>query len=59
MRLQTILQDKTLILVTHKANLLSLVNRVIIVDEGKIIADGPKDIIFKSLTEGSMRKPSE
>ncbi len=37
---------KTLIVVTHKTSLLALVDRVIIVENGEIVSDGPKDKIF-------------
>jgi len=40
--------DQTLIIVTHKTSLLTLVDRVIIVDEGKIVADGPKEKVLGS-----------
>lgn len=43
------LQNKTLVLVTHKMNLLELVDRVIVMEEGRIIADGAKDKILKQL----------
>jgi ATP-binding cassette, subfamily C, bacterial LapB len=45
-RLQNIVSTKTLIVVTHKTSLLQLVDRVIIVDNGKIIVDGPKETVF-------------
>ena len=45
-KLDTIIEDKTLIVVTHKTSLLSLVDRVIIVENGEIVADGPKEEIF-------------
>lgn len=45
-RLQNIVSDKTLIIVTHKTSLLQLVDRVIIIENGKIIVDGPKDEVF-------------
>ena len=45
-RLQNIVTDKTLIVVTHKTSLLQLVDRIIIVDNGQIIVDGPKDEVF-------------
>jgi len=38
--------DKTLIIITHKTAPLALVDRVIIIDNGKIIADGPKEKIL-------------
>nr|WP_218948240.1 type I secretion system permease/ATPase [Acinetobacter sp. YH12120] len=40
---------KTLILVTHKPSLLSLVDRVILMEDGKVIADAPKDVVMKQL----------
>ena len=45
-RLQNIVTDKTLIVVTHKTSLLQLVDRVIIMENGSIIVDGPKDEVF-------------
>lgn len=45
-RLQNIVADKTLIVVTHKTSLLQLVDRVIIMENGQIIVDGPKDEVF-------------
>ena len=45
-RLQNIVSAKTLIVVTHKTSLLQLVDRVIIIDNGKIIVDGPKETVF-------------
>jgi ATP-binding cassette subfamily C protein LapB len=47
-RLNEIVKDETLILITHKTSILSLVDRIIIVDDGKIIADGPKDKILSN-----------
>ena len=42
-------RDKTLVLVTHKAAMLDLVERLIVVDEGRIILDGPKDKVLAEL----------
>lgn len=42
----------TLILVTHKSSMLDLVNRIIILDDGKLIADGPKDAVLSALKAG-------
>jgi ATP-binding cassette subfamily C protein LapB len=47
-------KGKTLILVTHKGSLLSLVDRLILMDGGKIIADGPRDLVLKALAEGKL-----
>jgi ATP-binding cassette subfamily C protein LapB len=43
------MEDKTLVLVTHKKSLLDLVERIIVVDEGRIILDGPKDEVLTKL----------
>lgn len=47
-KLQNIVEDKTLIVVTHKTSLLQLVDRVIIIEDGKVIVDGPKEEVFNS-----------
>jgi ATP-binding cassette subfamily C protein LapB len=46
--LSTIIKDKTVIIVTHKPSLLSIVDRLIVVEDGKIVADGPKEKIIAS-----------
>ena len=46
--LKEILADKTLILITHRGTLLSLVDRVIVFDSGRIIADGPKEKVLQA-----------
>ncbi len=50
-RIKTIYQDKTLLLVTHKMSLLKLVDRLIILQCGKIIADGKKEKVLESLRQ--------
>ena len=44
-------QGKTMILVTHHASLLSLVNRIIVMDQGRIVADGSKEQILTMLKQ--------
>ena len=41
--------DKTLIISTHRSSLLKLVNRIILLDQGKVIADGPKEEVLKKM----------
>lgn len=48
-RLQGELKDRTLVLITHRPPLLALVSRVILVDRGKIAADGPRDQVMQQL----------
>ncbi|BCA95704.1 hypothetical protein TUM19329_20650 [Legionella antarctica] len=46
----------TLILITHKISMLELVNRIIVLEDGKIIADGTKEAVINALKSGSVRK---
>ena len=43
-----------MILVTHKTSLLSLVDRLIVLDDGKLIADGPKQAVLEALKKGQL-----
>lgn len=49
-----VISNKTLLMVTHRASLLTLVDRLIIVDNGKIIADGPKESVMSALKKGQI-----
>lgn len=48
-RLRKWLKDRTLILITHRPSMLELVDRLIVVDDARIIADGPKDKVMAAL----------
>ncbi len=54
-RLEDIIEDKTLVLVTHKTSLLKLVDRVIILENGKVVADGTKEEIFNKVSPSRKR----
>lgn len=43
------------VIVTHKNSILPLVDRVIIMDASRVIADGPRDAVLKALSEGKVR----
>jgi ATP-binding cassette subfamily C protein LapB len=45
-KMSRIIKDKTLILITHKVSILSLVDRIIVLENGQVIADGKKEEIF-------------
>ena len=47
--------DKTLVLITHRQHLLSLVDRVILMDQGRIIIDGPRDKVIEALSTGQVQ----
>lgn len=46
---------RTLLLVTHRASLLSLVDRLIVMDGGRLVADGPKERVLKALAAGQIK----
>ncbi|MTI18558.1 type I secretion system permease/ATPase [Rhodobacteraceae bacterium RKSG542] len=49
--------DQTLILATHRQAMLELVERLIVVESGRILADGPKDKILQALANRAAGKP--
>lgn len=51
-RLHTWMAGKTLLLVTHRTAMLSLVDRLIVLDNGRIVADGPKEAVIDALRKG-------
>jgi ATP-binding cassette subfamily C protein LapB len=55
-RLAAFAQGKTVLLVTHRTSLLSLVERVIVIDNGRVVADGPRERIMHALQSGRISK---
>ena len=53
-RLAAVVENKTVLLVTHRASLLSLVDRLLVVDRGQILADGPKAAVMEALKKGQI-----
>jgi ATP-binding cassette, subfamily C, bacterial LapB len=51
-RLEQELEGRTLVLITHRSSLLKLVDRIIILDRGKIIAQGPRDDVLRAVAAG-------
>ena len=47
-------KERTLILVTHKMSLLSLVDRIVVMDAGRVVADGPKEVVLDALKQGRL-----
>ncbi|OBX06285.1 hypothetical protein QV09_12305, partial [Gallibacterium salpingitidis] len=50
-------KNKTLVVVTHRPQVLQLVNRVVVVENGKVVMDGPKDDILKKLSGAPQESP--
>ena len=51
-RLAEIFKGKTVIISTHRASLLDLVDRVIVLDRGRVVADGKKAQVLEALQAG-------
>ncbi len=52
-RLDEATKGKTTILVTHKSSMMALVERLIIIDNGRIVMDGAKEKVLQALKGGS------
>ncbi|QPH87783.1 type I secretion system permease/ATPase [Campylobacter concisus] len=48
--LKTNTANKTMLLVTHRTSMLDLVDRLIVMDNGKILLDGPRDEVLARLS---------
>ncbi len=49
-------QDKTLLVVTHRPQVLQIVNRIIVVDNGQIVMDGPRDAVLQKLAQNEVEQ---
>jgi ATP-binding cassette subfamily C protein LapB len=57
-RLRSFGEGKTLLIVTHRTSLLDLADRILVLDEGKVVADGPRDKVMADLQAGRVGKAS-
>jgi ATP-binding cassette subfamily C protein LapB len=48
-RLKPVLKDKTTLVVTHKTSLLTLVDRLLVLEQGRLVADGDKQTVLAEL----------
>ncbi|EPT8453586.1 type I secretion system permease/ATPase, partial [Vibrio fluvialis] len=51
-QLSQLTPSETLVLITHKTTMLDVVDRVIVMEKGCIIADGPKEMVLNDLRHG-------
>ena len=51
-------KGKTMLMVTHRTSLLDMVDRIIVVDGGKIVADGARDQVIEALRAGRIGRAS-
>jgi len=52
------IEGKTWLVVTHRNSLLTMVDRIIVIDNGKLVADGPRDSVMQALQQGQIGKAS-
>ena len=57
-RFRRFTQHKTVVTVTHRNSLLELADRILVVDDGKVVADGPKDVVINALQNGKIGRAS-
>ncbi len=50
------LQNVTLLLVTHRTAMLPLVDRLVVMEQGRVLLDGPRDTVLKYLQTGKAQK---
>jgi ATP-binding cassette subfamily C protein LapB len=55
-RITAFAENRTVVLVTHRTSMLAMITRVIVIDGGKIVADGPRDRIMEALASGRVAK---
>lgn len=55
-QLSSLRRDETLILNTHKTGMLDVVDRIIVVEQGSVVADGPKLAVLQALKDGKVQK---
>ncbi|MCF4164692.1 type I secretion system permease/ATPase [Zavarzinia compransoris] len=58
-RMKTIVEGRTMLLVTHRTAMLELVDKVIVLDRGKVVAAGPRDRVLAALANQTPRPARE
>ena len=51
--LLAVITGRSLVLITHKPTLLPLVERIVVLDAGRVVADGPKDKVLQMLAQAA------
>ncbi|OOF87674.1 hypothetical protein BKG93_00750 [Rodentibacter ratti] len=50
------MSNRTMIMVTHRPQVLKLVNRIIVMDNGKVVIDGPRDAVLEHLRKNEQKQ---
>ena len=57
-RLRKATQGKTLLVVTHRPSILKLVDRIIVLDKGRVLVDGPRDAVIAAMNRPRRTPPA-
>ena len=55
-QLADLIKGRTWLVVTHRNSLLEMVDRIIVIDNGKMVADGPRETVVQALQQGRIGK---
>lgn len=55
-RLAHATRGKTLLIVTHRMSMVRLVDRIIVLDKGRVLVDGPRDTVMRAMSTASQLK---
>ena len=55
-QLAELIKGRTWLVVTHRNSLLEMVDRIIVIDNGKLVADGPRETVVQALQQGRIGK---
>ncbi len=56
--LKKFMEQKTMVLVTHRVSLIDLADRMIVIDDGRVVKDGPRQEVIESLQAGRVVRAS-
>jgi len=57
--LKEYVKDKTLVMSAHRLSLLTLVDKLIVIDKGMVVAQGPKEVILEKLKSNTASQEHE
>jgi ATP-binding cassette subfamily C protein LapB len=57
LKLRVYAAHRTMMLVTHRNSMMDLVDRLIVVEDGRIVIDGPKQQVIEALKSGKVQQP--
>jgi ATP-binding cassette subfamily C protein LapB len=54
--LRRFIEHKTMVIVTHRQSLIDLADRMIVIDDGRVVSDGPRQKVIESLQAGRVER---